>query len=100
MQVPRFSLRMALILFTSAALFFVVVGKGLGGWAWAFGLAVGAASILAALAAHALFYWMFMGLGALLGAEEIIARTSQGGTVRASGDEAPRLEVPAPGDSA
>ncbi|MAT69771.1 MAG: hypothetical protein CMJ58_09625 [Planctomycetaceae bacterium] len=96
---PRFSLRLALIVLTGAAFFFVLVGKGLGGWAWAIGVTVGAASILAALATHFLFAAAFTGLGRVLGADEIVARTSQGGLVRQSG-EATQPDVQPGGEAA
>ncbi|MCA9237669.1 MAG: hypothetical protein KDA44_19485 [Planctomycetales bacterium] len=100
MFLPRFSLRTSLLILTVAALFFLVLAKGMGGWAWAFGMAIGVASVFAALAMHACFYMAFTALGRFMGAEEVVARTSQGGTVRASADAAPRLEVPATEDGA
>ncbi|MBX3427779.1 MAG: hypothetical protein KF688_19020 [Pirellulales bacterium] len=95
MPLPRFTLRTALLVFSGASLLALVLAQGLSAWAWAFGLALGAASIAATLIVHAAFYGLFVLTGRLLGVEEIVSRTSQGAMVRTAAGQTARTEAPA-----
>lgn len=55
-MLPRFSLRVALLLLTGGALFALVLRAAVAEAAWAFGVVVGVASIGVALAVYAFFY--------------------------------------------
>jgi hypothetical protein len=56
MLLPRFTLRTFLALTTACALFFVLVGAGYRGQAWAWGAAIGIASLAMSLLVQAVLF--------------------------------------------
>lgn len=96
MLLPRFSLRLTLLVLTSAAFFFVVVGQAFRGSVWAVGLTVAVGSVLAALATYAMFFTLCTLFGRLVGIEQIVAKTSRGAVLRDTGHGVtPAVEAPA-----
>ena len=79
MLVPQFSLRDALKGFTVCAVLFLIAGQAVAGHGWAIGVTVAVISVLCTLAVHAACYGLTVWLARLFGAQEIPARTSQGG---------------------
>ena len=88
MLLPRFSLRLTLVVLTGAACFFLVVAQAARGSVWAVGVAVAVGSVLAALATYALFFFACTLFGRLVGIEEIVAKTSRGAVLRDTGQGA------------
>jgi hypothetical protein len=84
MLLPRFSLRTLLVVITGVAIVSLFAGQALGGRVWAVGLTVAAVSVPAALAVQAVFFLVCSYFARLLGAQEVVARTSRGGVERSS----------------
>ena len=87
MLLPRFSIRTALAIVTVVAVLSLFAGQALGGRAWALGLTVAVASVPLALVVHAAFFALGSAFARLLGAEQVVARTSRGGVERS--DQSP-----------
>ncbi len=67
MLLPRFTLRTILAITTAAAVFFLLVGTGFRGQAWAWGAAIGILSLGVAALVHAACFgivWCFARLSA------------------------------------
>jgi hypothetical protein len=58
MLIPRFSLRLLLVLTTVSAVFFFVVAHAVDGHFWAIGVSVAGASLLLTLLVHAFFFFL------------------------------------------
>lgn len=94
MLLPRFSIRTLLLVITGVAVVSLFAGQALGGRVWAVGLTAAVVSIPAALVVHALFFRICSMLAQMLGAQEIIARTSRGGVERSSPASAASVPTP------
>jgi hypothetical protein len=89
MLLPRFSLRAMLLILSAAALVFLITSMGIVGRAWAAGLAMAVVSVVFTLLVHMLLYGLVSMLAQLLGAQEVVARTSRGGVVDGRPEPAP-----------
>lgn len=97
----RFTLRTLLALLTGAAVIAMLGSPAYGGRAAAIGVTIAVGSVLATLLVHAFFYSVCMGFLKLLGAEDVVARTSRGGvqhspSPRAAAASSPPTDGPAP----
>ncbi len=93
MLLPQYSLRASLILVSSCALFFLVLGQAYRQQPWAIVIAVGVISLAVILVFHAITYLVAMALSLLVSAEQTPARTSRGGLQSTPDEQSP----PSPG---
>ncbi len=84
-MLPRFTLRTFLIATTVCALFFVLVGAGYRGQAWAWGAVIGIASVAVTLVVQAVLFGLVWCCARLS-----TARPANAAAVTAAGEEAPR----------